>query len=148
MIKFAQGSKITLALVKFLDYPITPFSPHEYQVPITPCSLICSYVTQYNTTTEVVDKKIFHLKYRERVIEKKTITETWFVKVVPISTEEKQEEEKNRVFEIPDTQIFCPDLSMISGDTVGPFNNLKEIITWAGFNVSSVETNYLLEYNW
>ena len=60
MVKFAQESKITIALVEFLDYPKAPFSPQEYQVPITPCSLICSYAEQWNTTAEVIDKKMFN----------------------------------------------------------------------------------------
>lgn len=143
MVKFAQGSKITIALVKFLDYPKAPFSPQEHQTPIVPCSLICSYVAQSKLVKEVKDKKIFNFKYGEKVVEKMSSVEDWFVKIVPLTIEEKIE-----VFELPKTEILCPDLAKISGDTVGSFNNLNEIITWAEFNTSSVEINYLLKYEW
>lgn len=143
MVKFAQGSKITLSIHKFLDYPRYAFSPQEYQVPTAPRSLTCSYAEQSKLVKEVKDKKIFNFKYGEKVTLKISRVENWFVKVVPLTIEEEVE-----VFEIPKTEIFCPDLSKIPGDTVGPFNNLKEIMTWAGFNLSSIETSYLPISKW
>lgn len=143
MVKFARGSKITLSTAKFLDYPGYAFSPQEYQVPTDPRSLMCSYAEQSNLVKEVIEKKIFNLKYGEKIIEKMSCVEKWFVKIVPLTIEEESE-----VFEIPMTQIFCPDLSKIPGDTVGPFNNLKEIIAWSGFNISSIETSSLPIGKW